>query len=178
MGAANISPNSPIQIKKHVRAPGNRKLLKSFKKMPGNTVKMVNEYRTSRMCARCFTPFPLNTLSHRFKKCDWCVPNEDRWPDGLQLPTKILSIKSKRMRQAERRVVRRELIANPNRDVGFGPKVICYRKNWQQNVQQYDADDDLPTDHEPNERILKTVWHRDITAAKLIMYRGKLFLKS
>lgn len=33
MGAAEISPNSPIRIRKHVRCPGVRKLIRSFKKL-------------------------------------------------------------------------------------------------------------------------------------------------
>lgn len=161
--------------------------------MPGNTVKMVDEFRTSRMCARCFTPFPLNTLNDRFKVCNGCVPNQDMWPDGLKMPTKIVALKSKRMRRTEGEEMREALNADPNQDVGFVSKVICYRKNWRQNLQQYDVDvnnaerryEDFASDYEPedflaepDERILKTVWHRDITAAKLILYRGKQFIES
>lgn len=195
MGAAQTAPNSIIKIKKHVRCPGNRKMLKSFHKLPNNVVKMTNEFRTSRICARCFTPFPLSTLSDRFKVCEWCMPDQDDWPDGLKLPRKIVTKKSKRVYQAERQAMREAMIENPNQADGFVPKVISYRKYWQQNavfemedfvVQRpgnihEDMDftaDDIPEDmFDQPMPILKTIWNRDISAAKLILYRGKLYLE-
>lgn len=170
MGAAQVAANSPIKIKKHVRAPGNRKMLKSFKKMEGNTIRITNEFRSSRMCGRCFEPFPLSTLSHRFKVCDWCWPDQNQWPDGLELPPKIVTMKSKRVLKSERRAMRNAMIEDPTHADGFVPKVVCYRKNWQQiaanQVNHNDAErEDVPP--------LKAIWHRDISAAKLIMYRGE-----
>lgn len=149
--------------------------------MPHNEVRNVNEFRSSRLCARCFTPFPLATLNHRFKVCDWCVPDQNDWPDGLKLPRKIVSKKSKRMYQMERRAV----MADPHQAVGFVSKVICHHKNWRQNrqhaVDQHDGD--FTADYEPedffdmpNEPILKTIWQRDISAAKLILYRGNCLI--
>lgn len=192
-----MSANSPIKIKKHVRAPGARKLAKSFKKMSGNVIRWVNESRTSRLCARCFDPFPLNTLSHRFKVCEFCLPNQVDWPDQLKLPTKIVTKKSKRMYRTERKELREEMIRNPNEAVGFVSKMVCYKKNWHQNlafnldnnVDQHPNDEiDFTEDYmpeefnePPDERILNTIWHRDISAAKLILYRGiffKLFFKN
>lgn len=177
MGAAQIAANSPIKIKKHVRTPGNRKMLKSFKKMEGNTIRMVNEKRSSRLCGRCFDPFPLRTLSHRFKVCEWCWPNQNEWPDGLKLPRKILTMKNKRVLKAERRAMRNAMVEDPNHAVGFVSKVMCYRKNWQQiaanQVINNDAEDDDGND-DANEPALRTIWQRDISAAKLIMYRGRL----
>lgn len=200
MGAANISPNSPIKIKKHVRCPGNRKMLKSFKKMPDNVIRMTNEFRTSRFCGRCIEPFALETLGDRIKVCEWCTPDQDDWPDGLELPEKIVTMKSKRMLQSERQEMREQIIENPNRaGDGFVSKVICYRKNWQQNAandmdvndvqrpgnihDEYATDfteDYVPEDFfdRPNESFLKTVWQRDIAAAKLILYRGKFVIES
>ena len=164
--------------------------------MTGCTVKLICEKRTSRMCARCFTPFELRTLNHRFKVCDWCLPNQDDWPDGLKLPTKIVTKKTKRKWQHDRNEMRNEWIANPNQTAaGFVSKMICYRKYWQQNVV-YDVngnyvglpnnnnnnqdDYDFTADYEPEdffdqpfELILNTHWHRDTTAAKLILYKGK-----
>lgn len=180
MGAAKIAANSIIKIKKHVRAPGNRSMLKSFKKMQGNTIRMTNEDRSSRLCGRCYTPFPLSTLSHRFKVCEWCLPDQDEWPDGLKLPPKIVTMKSKRVLKAERRAVRNAEIENPNEAVGFVSKVIVYRKNWQQNAANQGnvnnaehGDEDDGEIEDGGEPILKTIWHRDISAAKLIMYKGK-----
>lgn len=179
MGSAQIAANSPIKIKKHVRCPGNRKMLKSFKKIEGNTIRMVNEKRTSRMCGRCFDPFPLSTLGHRFKVCDWCWPDQNDWPDGLKLPRKIVTMKSKRVLKRERRAMRNAIIEDPNHAEGFVSKVMCYRKNWQQiavnqvinnDAEREDEDDDA------NVPVLTTIWQRDIPAARLIMYRGKLFI--
>lgn len=91
------------------------------------------------------------------------------------------------MWQSQRKVMREAMIANPNQAVGFVSKVICYRKNWQQNAAN-DVDnnaaehadvsdcteDSMSEDSdEPMHRILKTIWQRDISAAKLILYRGK-----
>lgn len=163
--------------------------------MKGNKIKMVNEFRTSRLCARCFSPFPLATLSHRFKVCEWCTPNDDDWPDGLKLPRKIVTMKSKRELLSERRDVREAMIVNPNQAVGFVSKMTCFRKNWQQNavngtdynvvqlpdhihdenVMDFAEDSHMPNDFEddfPYVAVLTTIWHRDISAAKLIMYRG------
>lgn len=103
MGGVDMSPNSPIKIKKHIRAPGNRKILKSFKKLRCNVVRKVNEDRTSRLCGRCYDPFPLSTLGHRFKKCEWCLPNPNDWPDTLKLPEKIVTMKSRRMYKRQRK---------------------------------------------------------------------------
>lgn len=187
MGAAPIAANSPIKIRKHVRCPGNRKMLKSFKKMEGNTIRMVNEFRSSRMCGRCFEPFALRTLSHRFKMCHWCEPNQNDWPDGLKLPNKIVTMKSKRVLKSERRALRNAMVENPNQDaVGFVSKVICYRKNWQRNAV-HDADnnnnaDSMEIDEDDDEYgqnipVATVVWHRDIPAAKLILYRGMVFIE-
>lgn len=180
MGRAQIAANSPIKIKKHVRAPGNRKMLKSFKKMEGNTIRMVNEDRSSRLCGRCIDPFPLSTLSHRFKVCEWCLPDQNEWPNGLKLPRKILTMKSRRVLKSERRAMRNAMVEDPNHAVGFVSKVICYRKNWQQiaanQVINNDAECEDGND-DANEPVLKTIWQRDISAAKLIMYRGELFIE-
>lgn len=180
MGAAKIAANSPIKIKKHVRAPGNRKMLKSFKKMEGNTIRMVNENRSSRLCGRCFSPFRLNTLSHRFKVCEWCLPDNDEWPDGLKLPHKIVTMKSKRVLKSERRAMRALLVEDPNHAVGFVSKVLCYRKNWQQIAANQVINNGAEREDENNDAnvpVLMTIWQRDISAAKLILYRGKLFVE-
>jgi hypothetical protein len=182
MGRAQVAANSPIKIKKHVRAPGNRKMIKSFNKMGCHKLRMTNENRSSRLCGRCYTPFELRTLSHRFKECEWCLPDNDKWPDGLKLPRKIVTMKSKRMLRSERRAVRNALVEDPNEAVGFVSKVMCYRKNWQQNAanpginnnnnaeDDEECDDDVEGDDDVP--VLKTIWHRDISAAKLILYRG------
>ncbi|XP_055308543.1 uncharacterized protein LOC129572580 [Sitodiplosis mosellana] len=152
--------------------------------MEGNVIRFVNEARSSRLCARCFEPFALSTLNDRVKVCEWCMPAQDDWPDGMKLPEKIVVAKSKRKLRSERRLQPR----------GFVSKVICYRKNWQQNAANgmddnveerrgviiHDAelgiieytDEFVPEDPVDDSPVLKTVWQRDISAAKLILYRG------
>lgn len=162
--------------------------------MKGNVIRYVKEFRSSRLCARCFTPFPLNTLSHRFKVCDWCLPDQDDWPDTLKLPSKIVSKKCKRKWRSERGAAREAAREIPNQGIRFVSKVNCYRKIWQQN-EANDMDDNVGIIYQdeytteyaagygPKEHhfdlppVLKTVWHRDITAAKLILYRGNSMIK-
>lgn len=54
----------------------------------------------------------------------------------------------------------------------FMSKVMYYHKNWQQNEAQTE-DEDPAELYRP---VLKTVWHRDISAARLILYKGKTFI--
>lgn len=67
IGSAEFSPNSPIGIRKNVRCPGTRKLVKAFKKLGNVYIRFVDEYFTSQTCARCFGRFDRNTRAHRFK---------------------------------------------------------------------------------------------------------------
>ncbi|XP_055320564.1 uncharacterized protein LOC129577480 isoform X1 [Sitodiplosis mosellana] len=179
MGAVDMPANSPIRIKKHVRCPGNRKLAESFRKIPNTVVRQVNENRTSQLCGRCFTPFDIATQRDRMKVCEWCLPDNDDWPPNLQLPTKIVSKKSKRTLIADRQRMREAVEQDPNQAERFVSKVISYQKNWQQSAAiDEDADpaeqEDAAESHD--RRILKTCWHRDITAAKLILYKGHCHL--
>lgn len=172
-GGAAIPPNSPIRIRGNIRAPSNRKIQKSINKMRGNVVRKVPEDRTSRLCARCFEPFPLNTLSHRFKKCDFCWPDLDEWPVTLKLPEKIVTMRSGRDYKGQRKQMREALIVDhPNQPGGFVSKMVCYRKNWRQNA--FEDLDRVGLDFSEDVTIpaISTIWHRDITAAKLILYKG------
>lgn len=78
---------------------------------------------------------------------------------------------------------------NPGQAVGFVPKMICYRKNWRQNLvdgldrnvaQRPDDVIDFTEDYMPEDEdeddlvpVFATIWHRDISAAKLILYKGR-----
>lgn len=73
-GAAETPPNSAIRIKKHMRCPGARKLIKSFRKLDYVVVISVNEVYNSQTCPRCFERFNPSTKSHRFKVCQNCRP--------------------------------------------------------------------------------------------------------
>lgn len=87
--------------KKHVRCPGTRKLSGAFKKLGNRVVRMVDEYKTSQTCARCFSPFPRGTKSYRFKTCHNCVPNPI-----IRSPTLIVTNVSKRVLQMQRLIMK------------------------------------------------------------------------
>jgi hypothetical protein len=199
-----VNPKCPFKLAKHVRCPGNRKLSKSINKMPGNVIRRTSEYDTSNNCGRCFKRFPAAMKNMRYKVCENCVLNANDWPETLQPPTKIVTVKNTEMLRLDRdEWVDAAIEQNPNlnreqtqRDAQrYVSKVICYRKNWQQidaATEEDEADgilqdlrvlyitneDGCEVDVEPqNQRVLKTVWHRDISAAKLILYRGKLCIE-
>lgn len=173
IGAGNIAANSPIRIKKHVRCPGTRKLVVAFKKRSNCVVRMVDEFKTSQLCGRCFKPFPRWSKSKRFKKCENCEPDE-----RIRLPAMIVSNVSKRVLQMKRAI---ERIWREMRDQGDAIAAILTRgnterlvskkqrffKNWQPNAVNPGS-----TDAAQSRKALKTVWHRDISAAKLILYKG------
>lgn len=76
--------------------------------------------------------------------------------------------------------MRNAIVEDPNHADGFVSKVICYRKNkWQQIAANQTINND-EGDEDGNENpivpILRTIWHRDISAAKLILYRGTSLL--
>lgn len=87
MGAADIAPDSPIKIKKFVRAPGTRRLLKSFKKRDNTTILKVKEDYTSQTCAKCFGRFDRRTKAHKFKVCRNCTYSEH-----MLMPTTISTV--------------------------------------------------------------------------------------
>lgn len=173
LGNGNFAPNSPISIRKHVRCPGTRKLIESFKKRANCIVLMVDEFNTSQHCAKCFSRFPRRTKSYRFKKCDHCLPNPI-----VQLPALIVTNVSKRILQMKRAIISvwRDMSemgnaiaaaltqSNTGRLVS---KKQRFLKTWQPNANVNGGHAAQP--QQPH----KTVWHRDICAAKLILYRGK-----
>lgn len=174
MGASgSTSPNSPIKIKKHVRCPGTRKLIEAFQKRGNCIIRMVDEWMTSQHCARCFKQFDRRTRSHRFKKCENCVPNPRVW-----LPELIVTNVSKRALQMKRAIlsVWRDMkemgdaIATAMLQPTTGRLVSKKQRFWKIWPQ-------MPVNVGTEEAVqpqspLTTVWHRDIVAAKLILYKG------
>lgn len=185
LGAAQMAPNSPIGIKKRLRCPGTRKLLASFKKLGNCVVLFVDEYYTSQTCPICFGRFDQRTKKMRFKVCTDCHPIQTGEPI---LPREIVSKLSNRQMQRRRKQKRIELeqqqqgeeagrnnvnqqvrmAANPNRPVKqrLVQKIVTFFKK-----HQNDAGDWIYA-------IVRTkiVWHRDIAAAKCILYKGKMEL--
>lgn len=173
-GCGRIPPNSPISIQKHVRCPGNRKLIGAFKKRNNCVVKMVNENFTSQTCGRCFKRFDPHTKRFRFKTCTNCEPQQ-----SVMLPPVIVTNVSKRALQMRRTIMKTwqemsemgNMIAT-NLTQADTRRLVSkkerFYKTWQPN-----ANVDVGVNNADHPKLLKTVWHRDISAAKLILYRGK-----
>lgn len=175
LGNGSTAANSPISIKKHVRCPGTRKLIEAFKKRINCVVVSTNEYNTSQLCGRCFGRFPRWTKPKRYKKCDNCQPNPI-----LGLPTRIITNVSKRALQMRRTIMKtwREMmeignevaaILTQSKTGRLVSKKELFLKTWQPNAN---VDDGTDAEQPQQQRRLKTVWHRDISAAKLILYKG------
>jgi len=174
LGGGTFAANSPISIKKHVRCPGLRKLLGAFKKRSNVIVRIVDEYMTSQLCGRCFKRYPRWTNSKRYKMCTECQPDK-----RLRLPTSIVTNVSKRVQQMERAIMQvwqemaeaGDQIAailtqrNTGRLVSKKQRLL---KTWQPNANVNAETEEAV---QP-ETVLKTVWHRDISATRLIMYKG------
>lgn len=159
LGGAEMSPNRPIGIKRRKRCPGTRKFLVSVGKLGHSRVKFVDEYFTSQTCGNCFGRFPRNTRHMRFKYCRNCVANPE-----AGLPPKIITPLAKRVRNEIKRYQRN----NPNDPRDPVPKMTSFYKTWPLN----DVDINLG-EAEAEESPLSVVWHRDIVAAKCILYKGE-----
>ena len=164
LGGAELHPSRPIGIKRRKRCPGTRKLVVSIKKLHHSRVIFVDEYFTSQTCPNCFGRFAQNTRKNRIKICKKCKPTNPHIGEA-QLPNKIVTQLGKKALEVARFLWRMDIDKYPSvRMVEHGArrvsKVVTYRKNWQ------------PA---PNGQLKgKTVvWHRDIAAARCILYKGK-----
>lgn len=159
----------------------------------GNCVILpVDEYFTSQTCAKCFGRFPRHTRSRRFKVCLNCLPMIQ-----AMLPSVIIAKRGKRDLQ----MIRRALLANQvvtngeesylDLTIRLLSKVNLHLKNWLVNpvtgvLENVNADQqpiELPggeiganADANQQPRVLKTVWNRDIVAAKCILIKGNIRL--
>lgn len=195
-GAAERAPNSPIGIKKNLRCPGTRKMMRSYGKCRHCRVNMVDEYFTSQTCAKCFGRFDRRTKRHRFKVCTDCRPDPNAMLPSL-IVTKIGKKKWREMRLIEFLMEKDAEENNGNRPVGDAthpnqpptnrllPTVMLHHKTWLVNpvsgILEYvkaERTDEMEavdwTTHD--QRIHKTVWHRDIVAAKCILIKGKCII--
>lgn len=184
IGGAQISPSSPIGIKKNKRTPGTRKIQVSIKKLGHSEVILVNEEYTSQVCANCFKKFPKHIYKHRFKACKGCTRDS-----LLSLPPLIVTKKCRRRKQldsAVKRLVARGIINQQNQSDEFQPgrlesSKMYFEKNWPLNpadeAQMGDeavaVTDQPEQQQQPAPRAFCIVWHRDIVAARCIMYKGK-----
>lgn len=175
-GNGETPPNSPIKIKKHVRCPGSRKVIKGFKKRRDCDVIPTDEYFTSQTCGRDYKRFDVRTKRDKYKVCHDCEPTEMAW-----LPSLIVTHQGKRDLQACRKIQREHNAAHPDQPVPLLTKVKTYHKIWQMNatgeIVNANAERMFDLEDEPNaddqRRIPhKTVWQRDIVAAKCILIKG------
>lgn len=147
-------------------------------------VNMVDEFYTSQTCAKCFGRFDPRTKRHRFKVCQNCQPSR-----GAMLPSIIVAKKGKRLMRSIRTNLREngdQLVAidgqPPNLEdtVRLLSKVSVHRKDWQVNTTSGVVENVATTRsgmeaikvNNQQPRIWKTVWHRDIVAAKCILIKG------
>lgn len=177
LGAAEMSSNRPIGIKRRKRCPGTRKFLVSVKKLGHSRVKFVDEYFTSQTCGNCFGRFDRNTRNKRFKYCRNCQANPE-----AGLPPKIVTPLNKRVRNQ----IKRDQRDNPDYPRCPLPKMISFYKEWplnnvDANLGEAEAEAEWEgIEDETEEQIIEeeelppsVVWHRDIVAAKCILYKGK-----
>lgn len=168
--------NAPIRIKKNVICPGPRKLTKAFKKRRCIVIP-TNEDYTSQTCGTCYERFDRRTKNDKFKVCHDCRPRRD-----AMLPSRIVTRLGKRDLQAVRKLDRASHAANPDTPLSLLAKVKTYQKIWQINRETgeivnaaaerwFDVEDELDADVE--RRIPhKTVWQRDVVAARCILIKG------
>lgn len=163
LGGAELHPNRPIGIKRRKRCPGLRKLVASIKKLGHSFVIFVDEYFTSQTCANCFGRFDRNTRQHRIKICKKCKPTNNDIVNAC-LPNNIITQLGKRALKRAREFAKDHLrlglrlIRQPGERLVS--KVVNYQKNWQPS-------------NLTGQLIGKTiVWHRDVVAARCILYKG------
>lgn len=188
IGASELSPSSIIRVKGNVRCPGNRKCARSFKKC-GSIVRYTDEYNTSQHCGRCCRKFQPNFRPKRFKTCFNCVPDPAY---DMMLPNLIVNEMANRplkeLRKNVRNWERGNQVNGPLREnrERLVSKVDIYRKNWQLNqLENLDMEAEAGADAvigdaaaivvavaDPMLTISKTTWHRDISAARLIWFKG------
>lgn len=174
LGAAEMAPNSPIGIPKRLRCPGTRKLMASFKKLGNCVVLLVDEYFTSQTCAKCFARFDRRTKRNRFKICQQCQPDARAGLPGMTI-SKLSNRALTKRRKEERALIEQQQQQNVNQPHGaMNPTRPSHKQRFVSKIQVFfkwheNEDGDLVYLAEP-----KTVWHRDIVAAKCILYKGKI----
>jgi Putative transposase DNA-binding domain len=91
-GDATIASNSPV--KGYVRTPKN-KLLELLKNSKNCKVIMQDEFRTTKLCCKCYEPLNISTDKHRYAVCPNCrtVFNRDVNAGANILHLAIKSIK-------------------------------------------------------------------------------------
>lgn len=166
-GAANMPYNAPFGIKNTLSAPDMKRLEISLKKLDDNDVMRMNEDYTSQTCANCHRRFPVFTRKHRFKVCRQCPRNAQI--NGKLPPQLIVTKKSKKALAFESRwgfIPNGPAVTEEGRLMS--PRKKYSDKTWLLNL---DADNAAGAVAEYLPRTI--VWHRDIVAARCILYKGR-----
>lgn len=170
MGDAIFPADSPIGIKKRKRCPGHRRLVTSLKKSGKTDVVFTPEPYTSQTCANCLRRFPKKTKSHRFKVCTGCIPHE-----AVNLPPKIITDRSRRRLQRDRKEIARNQPVQPVQPVATRAKLSERRREQRRiarsikNPLQLD-DTKAMKRHQRRERRRK---RRKIAGRKVARHRRK-----
>lgn len=190
IGGAKMSASSPI--KKYRRCPGTRKIAISMKKKIDCAVVYVDEHNTSQVCPNCLEKFPEETKRDRMKLCADCVRLPETSPATLITTNHgKRQLKVKRDLQRERIQAQPELIVEAKANQPIARRLVS---KWTQHIKtnllqpnagrpivdeanEAQSNEQLMVEgsvvEQPTKKTLKTVWHRDIAAAKCIMYKGK-----
>lgn len=144
IGSASFSPSSPI--KGHVKCPGSQRLKKYFKKKKDCVVIDVDEYNTSRVCGKCHKRFEQrNQGKSRQRICMRCNPDNEMMPPADVVYTKTNIRELKKQRSAMN-----------NEHVSKWSRIVMNNT----------------FDHGTN--MSNTLWDRDISAARAILYKGTI----
>lgn len=198
-GGVEMAPNSPIGIKKNRRCPGTRHLETSVKKLGHSDFIRVNEDYTSQTCATCHNKFPKTTKKHRFKVCSCprtveqpppvIVTNKssrqkqyDRWKSNDLAKTaekaraEIMRLDSKKQNDCSERRALAETVKKLDEDIArLVSKKTNFNKEWLLNATNHQMENAADQERRKPSKI---VWHRDIVAAKCMLYKGKHCLNS
>lgn len=157
IGATDFHPSAPI--KKYVRCPGVKKIRAFLKKKRNSHVLLIDEYNTSKVCAKCHSNFDrefhkmLEGRGIRYRIC-WNCRREGRDIEPARI---IVTDKSRRQ------------ITKENRAVGGKMQPRTKKTRIVQN-NQFDF-----LNGSNNHRQIFQMWNRDTSAARNILYKGKFF---
>lgn len=102
IGSTQFSPSSPI--KGYVRCPGLKRLVRCFKKKRNCVVILVDEYRTSQVCGKCFKAFDKKMQPRKRRSrqriCFGCYPGNE-----METATHVFVKKNNRRVEKERNAI-------------------------------------------------------------------------
>lgn len=174
IGATEFNPASPI--KKYKRCPGTRQIMNFMRKVLVCDIVFVDEYNTSKACGCCYRQF--NKTKHKYwegkgirhRVCDNCHPDSSI----INLPNTIITPKSQRQLQNEKREMRRNMYLN-NAAMTWDEvvdHVDLYFNMLIPESEMYNRYQKVPFDESIHKPVQKLVWNRDISAARNILAKG------